>query len=123
MAQKILVVSRDASAVSLLRLGLGKDYEVSAVGFNEEGILEVISQRKPDLIILEIVLPRGREIIAGLRIRQLSGVPMIMLSIEGGTVRMLNLEARDFLSEILTAPALKERIQKAISLALQEKGP
>jgi len=125
-SKKILVVSRDANVVSLLKLGLGRDFEVSAVGINEQGILAVISQRKPDLIILEIVMPRGQEIILGLRIRQLSEVPLIMLSVsgaEGVKVRKLNLEARDFLGENLTAPALKEQIQEALSAQAQEKGP
>lgn len=124
MAQKILVVSKDANVVSLLKLGLGRDYEVSAAGFNEEGILEVISQRKPNLIILEVLMPQGQEIIAGLRIRQLTEVPIIMLSIsDGATARILNLEARDFLGKSLTAPELKQRIEEAISRALQAKGP
>jgi len=112
--KKILVVSKDANVVSLLKLGLGKDYEVSVVGINEEGILKVISEKKSDLIILEIVMPQAQEIIVGLRIRKESETPMIMLTVFDGAVRIIDLKGRDYLGKKLTAPELKQRIEEGL---------
>ncbi|BAZ97925.1 Phosphate regulon transcriptional regulatory protein PhoB [bioreactor metagenome] len=80
MAARILIVEDDAKTVELVRLYLARDgYRVLAASDGITG-LNIARQNKPDLIILDIMLPgmNGIEICRQLRLE--SGVPVIMLT-------------------------------------------
>lgn len=80
MAARILIVEDDAKTVELVRLYLARDgYRVLAASDGITG-LDIARQNKPDLIILDIMLPgmNGIEICRQLRLE--SGVPVIMLT-------------------------------------------
>lgn len=81
--EKILVVDDDANICELLRLYLTKEgYQVTTAGDGEEG-LEKFNQIKPDMVLLDVMMPRmdGWEVCR--RIRARSQVPVIMLTAKG----------------------------------------
>ena len=58
MGKKILLIEDDLSVVEMLKKNLEKsDYEVSAAFDGIEGV-KMAQQKKPDLIILDVMLPK-----------------------------------------------------------------
>ena len=56
--EKILVVDDDANICELLRLYLTKEgYQVTVANDGEEG-LEKFNQVKPDMVLLDVMMPR-----------------------------------------------------------------
>ena len=93
-ANKILVVDDDPDVVDYLRHALEKrDYGVVAAGSAEEGMRKVESE-KPDLIILDVMMPTGTEgfhFAWNLRARseaEYRSIPIIVLTAIHGTTSM-----------------------------------
>lgn len=80
MDEKILVIEDDEKILHLLRRILAfEGYEVYTA---EEGIsgLALARERKPDLVILDWMLPGIDGLEVGLRLRKMSSVPILMLT-------------------------------------------
>lgn len=78
--EKILVVDDDTNICELLRLYLTKEgYQVTVANDGEEG-LEKFNQVKPDMVLLDVMMPKmdGWEVLK--TIRKYSQVPVIMLT-------------------------------------------
>ena len=78
--EKILVVDDDTNICELLRLYLTKEgYQVTTANDGEEG-LDKFNQVKPDMVLLDVMMPKmnGWEVCR--EIRQTSKVPIIMLT-------------------------------------------
>jgi len=93
MAKKILVVDDEKNIVDIVAFNLHKEgYEVIVARDGEKG-LEAFEKEKPDLIILDIMMPRMDGFEACRRIREKSQVPIIMLTARAEEVdRVLGLE-------------------------------
>lgn len=79
-AAKILVVDDDPSLVSLIRWILnGKGYEVLQAGNGREA-LRILFDQKPDLVLLDVVMPGMNGWQTCSRIREVSDIPVIMLT-------------------------------------------
>ncbi len=93
MKAKILVVDDDPNISDLVRLYLEKeDYEVKTAGDGRGG-LDLFYQWTPDLVVLDVMMPRldGWEVVK--QIRKVSAIPIIMLSARGETFdKVLGLE-------------------------------
>ena len=102
MKKKILVVDDDSNIAELLRFYLEKeDYEVN-VKSNGKDAIKAFTDWSPDLMLLDIMLPKmdGRQVCR--EIRRFSTKPIIMLSAKGETVdKVLGLElgADDYISK------------------------
>jgi CheY-like chemotaxis protein len=103
MKKKILIIEDDAFLGNVLNEKLQKaDYETSLVNDGEEG-LKQISAQKPDLVLLDIVLPtkNGYEILEAKRQDPtIAPIPVIIISNSGQPVeinRALALGAVDYL--------------------------
>lgn len=78
--EKILVVDDDVNICELLRLYLTKEgYQVTIANDGEEG-LDKFNQVKPDMVLLDVMMPKmdGWEVLK--TIRKYSRVPVIMLT-------------------------------------------
>ncbi|MEO3739067.1 response regulator [Kosakonia sp. WA-90] len=85
LSRRVLVIEDDADAASVLEAYLRREnYEVSIVGDGLSG-LEMAQRWKPDLILLDVMLPglNGTEVLAALRRK--SDVPVIMVTAMGDT--------------------------------------
>lgn len=112
--ESILIVEDEKDLVKLIRYNLEKEgYRVSAAHDGEAG-LALFRKEKPDLIILDIMLPRvdGYEFCK--IVRQDSKVPIIMLTAKTEEVdRVLGLElgADDYVTKPFSVRELSARIR------------
>jgi len=116
-AGKILVVDDDANICELLRLYLEKEgYTVFQANDGEEA-LELFKDQSPDLILLDIMLPKldGWQVCR--TIRKQSAVPVIMLTAKGETfdkVLGLELGADDYVVKPFDAKEVIARIKAVL---------
>jgi DNA-binding response OmpR family regulator len=80
MTSKVLVVDDEAHIVELARLYLTREgYEVEGVGDGSQALAR-FTQVKPDLVVLDIMLPGADGLAICKEIRKQSQVPIIMLT-------------------------------------------
>ena len=77
---KVLVIDDDTSLLRLLKRSLEKaGYDVVVAASGAEGLKELYSQR-PDIVILDVMMPAMDGWEACKRIREVSDIPIIMLT-------------------------------------------
>jgi len=120
MAIKILVVDDEPLYVRLLKVNLeAEGYEVSTA-FNGEEALESLSQCTPELIIMDVMMPKLDGVTACIRIRQFSNVPIILLTALGeehDRVNGLNIGADDYVVKPFSATELVARVRALLRRA------
>src|SRR5574338_1315758 len=117
MAPQILVVDDEARYLHLVKVNLeAAGYEVKCASNGEEA-LEVMSTHSPDLVILDIMMPKLDGFTTCERIRQFSNVPIIMLTAKGeeqDRVRGLNVGADDYVVKPFSATELVARVRAVL---------
>ena len=117
MTTKILVVDDEPLYLRLLKVNLeAEGYEV-ITAYNGEEALETLSQIKPDLIILDVMMPKLDGITTCIRIRQFSNVPIILLTALGeeqDRVNGLNIGADDYVVKPFSATELVARVRAVL---------
>lgn len=121
----ILVVDDELLYRRLLEVNLNKEgYQVISAP-NGEDALEMFSSHNPDLVILDIMMPRLDGITVCERIRQFSNIPIIMLtarSDEQDRVRGLNIGADDYVTKPFSATELVARVRAVLRRAQKNEG-
>jgi signal transduction histidine kinase/CheY-like chemotaxis protein len=96
----LLVIDEDPAVRQVMeRLAAREGYQLFAAGTGEEG-LNLAREKKPDLITLEVVMPGidGWTVLKSLKADpQLSGIPVVMVSISDDRDRGLAMGAADYL--------------------------
>ena len=114
---KILVVDDEQNICELLTLYLIKEgYAVETAGDGEEAI-QKFSSYNPDLILLDIMLPKKDGWQVCREIRKTSNVPIIMLSAKGETfdkVLGLELGADDYVTKPFDSKEVMARIKTVL---------
>ncbi|MBN1367253.1 MAG: response regulator transcription factor [Dehalococcoidales bacterium] len=114
MNSKVLIVEDDANLLETLKYNLRKEgYDVSTAADGEQA-LEVARREKPDLIVLDIMLPKlnGFEVCRILR-REMT-IPIIMLTAKADeTDKIVGLEigADDYMTKPFSIRELLARIR------------
>ncbi len=125
MATHILVVDDEARYLHLVKVNLeAAGYVVTTAGNGEEA-LELVSSHAPDLIILDVMMPRLDGFTTCERIRQFSSVPIIMLTAKGeeqDRVRGLNVGADDYVVKPFSATELIARVRAVLRRAQNAEG-
>jgi DNA-binding response OmpR family regulator len=120
MPVKILVVDDEKLYIHLLQVNLqAEGYEV-LYAMNGEDALELVSTQKPDLVILDVMMPRLDGFVTCERIRQFSSVPVIMLTAKGeeqDRVKGLNVGADDYVVKPFSATELIARVRAVLRRA------
>ena len=123
---KILVVDDEQKIIRLLQRNLDKDgYEVLAAT-DGEGALNVVETEDPDLVLLDIMLPKMDGFEVCRRLREFSSVPIIMLTARGAEhekVRGFELGADDYLTKPFGIPELTARIKAVLRRARVPQAP
>src|ERR671932_428149 len=119
---KLLVVDDDPHLLDALQVGAQLQWEDAHVLTARDGEagLELFFSEEPDIVLLDVTMPRmnGFEVLKA--IRQVSDVPVIMLTARGDDVdqvRGLELGADDYVSKPFSHLALMARIKAAIRRA------
>lgn len=90
MKAKILVIDDDPSVTRVVGMALEEvGYLVQVAGNGLEG-LQRLYEWRPDLVILDLVMPRMDGWLTCQRIREVSDVPIVMLTVKGGDAHELN---------------------------------
>ena len=115
--KKILIVDDDENICELLRLYLEKDGFTTFVAHDGGQALSAVQINKPDLILLDIMMPvlDGWQVCR--EIRKTSNVPIIMLTAKGETfdkVLGLELGADDYITKPFDSKAVVARIKAVI---------
>lgn len=80
MSERILVIEDDSAIADLLRRGLTYEgYEVEVAGDGESGLIAA-RDRPPDVVLLDLTLPRLDGLIVCQRLRAAGDVPILMVT-------------------------------------------
>ena len=117
MSNKILIVDDDVNICELLRLYLEKDGFETVVANDGETAVEYVSRYNPDLILLDIMLPKldGWQVCR--EIRKNFDTPIIMLTAKGETFdKILGLElgADDYVSKPFDTKEVIARVKAVL---------
>lgn len=114
MKQRVLVVDDERPIADILKFNLERaGYEVS-VAYDGEQALERASRENPDLVILDIMLPKIDGLNVCRQIRAYSPVPILMLTAkheEGDKVQGLDLGADDYVTKPFGSRELLARVK------------
>ncbi len=80
---RILVVDDEPLYVRLLEINLITEGFEVITATNGEEALEIISNKNPDLVLLDIMMPKLDGVTTCERIRQFSNIPVIMVTAKG----------------------------------------
>ena len=115
--EKILVVDDDTNICELLRLYLTKEgYQVTTANDGEEG-LDKFNQVKPDMVLLDVMMPKMDGLEVCRRIRKAGNTPVMMLTAKGETfdkVLGLELGADDYVTKPFDTKEVVARIKAVL---------
>src|SRR4030043_523345 len=115
--KRILVVDDDAKTVELVKLYLNRDGYKVIIAYNGTEALRLAREIRPDLIVLDLMLPGldGLEVCSTLRAE--SDVPIIMLTARTGEPdRLLGLDlgADDYVTKPFSPRELAARVRAVL---------
>lgn len=117
MLTKILVIDDDPNITDLLKMYLEKEgYEVKTAADGQEG-LTTFKMYEPDLVLLDVMLPRKDGLQICREIRDHSSKPVIMISAKGETfdkVLGLELGADDYIVKPLDMKEVFARVKAVL---------
>lgn len=125
MEKKVLVVDDEKLIVKGIRFSLEQDgMEVDCVYDGEEA-LEAAKNKKYDVILLDVMLPKLTGFEVCVQIREFSNVPIIMLTAKGDDIdKILGLEygADDYITKPFNILEVKARIKAIMRRSGQKSG-
>jgi len=119
--QTILAIDDTLANIDVVKGVLAQDYLVQAA-LNGKIALKIIEKRKPDLILLDIMMPGmdGYEVCQILKSQaETKDIPVIFLtakSQEEDETKGLSLGAVDYITKPISPPILKERVKNHLAL-------
>lgn len=119
---RILVVDDEKKTAESIRLYLQNDGCKVVVAYNGTQALEEVARERPDLVILDLMLPRIDGLEVCRRIREHSQVPIIMLtakSTEDDKLTGLELGADDYVTKPFSPRELVARVRTVLRRAPQ----
>ncbi len=118
----ILVVDDEREIVRALRRELSAHgYTVLSASSGEEA-LEVFAQQHPDLLLLDLLLPGMSGLEVCRRVRSVSNIPIIVLSVKGAErdkVEALDLGADDYVAKPFGMDEVLARVRVALRRTVQ----
>lgn len=120
MNETILVIDDDTGLLKLMQLGLERDgFSVITATGGKEGLRHAY-QSRPDLVVLDVMMPDMDGWTTCQRLREMSDMPIIMLTAKGeekDVLRGLVLGADDYVAKPCSFDELKARIHALLRRA------
>jgi DNA-binding response OmpR family regulator len=114
---RILVVDDDSSIRKFVKANLeARDYQVLVAGDGDES-LKIIEEELPDLILLDIMMPRLDGFKVCQQVREWSDIPIIMISAkdsENDKVKCFDYGADDYLTKPFALRELLSRVKAVL---------
>jgi len=117
---KILIVDDEPRYLRLMEANLASDGYHMLKATNGQEAVDKVAAQKPDLVLLDIMMPVLDGFAACERIREFSNVPIIMVTArgeEGARVRGLDLGADDYIVKPFSATELLARVRAVLRRA------
>lgn len=114
MSKKILIVDDEKNIVDILKFNLNREGFATAEAYDGEQALQMVEEYKPDLILLDIMLPKKDGFEVCRRLRQSVSTPILMLTAKEEEVdKVLGLElgADDYITKPFSPRELMARIK------------
>ena len=115
--KKIMIVDDDKNICELLRLYLEKEGYDTKIAYDGEAAFAVFESYEPNLVLLDIMMPKQDGWETCRKIRAISGVPIIMLTAKGETfdkVLGLELGADDYIVKPFDTKEVVARIKAVL---------
>lgn len=125
MSNKILVVDDDLNICELLKLYLENEGYTAFVANDGQAAVDTFAAKNPDLVLLDIMLPKMDGWQVCREIRKTSSMPIIMLTAKGETfdkVLGLELGADDYVTKPFDAKEVMARIKAVLRRSKGESG-
>ena len=125
MSKKVLVVDDEKLIVKGIRFSLEQDGMEVDAAYDGEEALEMAREKEYDIILLDLMLPKLDGLGVCQQIRELSNVPIVMLTAKGDDMdKILGLEygADDYITKPFNILEVKARI-KAIMRRMTQAAP
>lgn len=124
--KRVLVVDDDIKTVELVKLYLNRDGYRVFTAYDGEEALRLARESRPDLIVLDLMLPKidGLEVCRTLR--KESDVPIIMLTAmttDDDRLKGLDLGADDYVTKPFSPRELAARVRAVLRRMPGERGP
>ncbi|NLY52778.1 MAG: response regulator transcription factor [Firmicutes bacterium] len=120
MPEKILVVDDEQSIVELIKFNLEKEDWQVVTAYDGDEALDVFRREKPDLVLLDIMLPIKDGWQVCKELRETSSVPIIMLTAKGDEpdkIKGLEIGADDYVTKPFSPKELIARVRAALRRA------
>ncbi len=120
MAKRILLVDDEPILIKGLKYTLEKDGYETLTAYDGEEALQAFMNNQVDLVLLDVMLPKLDGVIVCQRIREISNVPIIMLTAKGEDMdKILGLEygADDYMTKPFNILEVKARIKTILRRA------
>lgn len=117
MSAKILIADDDTMTVNLIKAYLEQEHWKVLTAFDGRRALELAREKKPDLIILDLMLPRVDGLDVCRILRSSSDVPIIMLTAkttEDDILLGLDLGADDYITKPFSPRELVARVRTVL---------
>ena len=116
-ANKILIADDDKNIVELLRLYIEKEGYTAVTALNGREAIDAFNREKPNLVILDVMMPEADGWQVCKEIRKTNDTPIIMLTAKGETfdkVLGLELGADDYMVKPFETKELMARIKAVL---------
>ncbi len=123
LASKILIVDDERNICELIRLYVEKEGFNAELAYDGEEALQKFDKTKPDIVLLDIMLPKKDGWQVCRELRSVSDVPIIMLTAKGelfDKVLGLELGADDYIVKPFEAKELVARIKAVLRRCLTQ---
>src|SRR5512138_2002745 len=117
MAQRILVVDDEPAVTDLLAYNLRKEHFEVLTAADGRTALQLAEECKPDLILLDLMIPEVDGLDVCRELRRTSNVPVIMITARGEEIdRVIGLElgADDYVTKPFSMRELMARIKAVL---------
>lgn len=126
MDAKILIVDDERNIVDVLKDNLEREGYITLTAYDGVEAVEVALDRKPDLILLDCMLPRMDGFDVCKKIRQTQQVPILMLTAKSEEIdKVLGLElgADDYITKPFSVREVLARVKAHLRRAGQDRKP
>jgi Transcriptional regulatory protein, C terminal./Response regulator receiver domain. len=126
MKKKILIVDDEKNIVDILKYNLQKESFDTLEAYDGRQAIEIAEREKPDLIILDIMLPEIDGFTVCRRLRQTMQTPILMLTAreeEVDKVLGLELGADDYITKPFSPRELMARVKANLRRVADEAAP
>jgi DNA-binding response OmpR family regulator len=120
MTTSILVVDDEPKYVRLMEANLLPEGYQVLKEYDGQGAVEVVAEKRPDLVLLDVMMPGLDGFQACERIREFSNVPIIMVTAKGeehDRVKGLDKGADDYIVKPFSATELLARVRAVLRRA------